>query len=304
MEEGIIELKDPKTLKEQVEILKARKMIIEDEDRAIEVLKRTNYYRLTAYALQFKSKENEYKGVTFNQMYKLYEFDKKLRNLLLVALEDIEITLRTYTAYNLSIKYGAEAYKNEEIFKNIDLHKGYYDESGKYHNGLLDEIESEKRKNRNEPFVKHHIKIYNGKFPIWAVIEIFSFGMLSKMYKNLVVAEQKEISRECFNTNNLLLESWLDILSYIRNTCAHYGRLYNKKLPRVPKVHNKYNKYKKYLETNKLFVAILAIKEILISINKYEEFKVNLKDLINEYIDVIDLNILGFNEKWEEILEL
>ncbi|WP_415337551.1 Abi family protein, partial [Clostridium perfringens] len=266
-----IELKAPKTFEEQLKILKSRKMIIEDEDKALEILRRTNYYRITAYALQCKV-NNEYQNISFNKMYKLYEFDKRLRHLILGVLEDIEISLRTYMAYNLSLKYGAEAYKCEEIFKNIDLLNGYYDEDGKRHNGLIDEINSEKRKNRNEPFVKHHMKIYDGKFPIWAVVEIFSFGMLSKMYKNLVVAEQKAISKGCFGINNQLLESWLDTLSYIRNSCAHYGRLYNKKLPRIPKIHTKYNKFKDELKINRLFVAILAIKEILKSINKYEAF--------------------------------
>ncbi|WP_415347799.1 Abi family protein [Clostridium perfringens] len=298
-----IELKAPKTFEEQLKILKSRKMIIEDEDKALEILRRTNYYRITAYALQCKV-NNEYQNISFNKMYKLYEFDKRLRHLILGVLEDIEISLRTYMAYNLSLKYGAEAYKCEEIFKNIDLLNGYYDEDGKRHNGLIDEINSEKRKNRNEPFVKHHMKIYDGKFPIWAVVEIFSFGMLSKMYKNLVVAEQKAISKGCFGINNQLLESWLDTLSYIRNSCAHYGRLYNKKLPRIPKIHTKYNKFKDELKINRLFVAILAIKEILKSINKYEAFKISLKELINEYIDVIDLEILGFSKNWEEILEI
>mgnify|MGYP000623335693 CR=1 FL=1 len=296
-------LKDPKTLDEQIQILKSRNMEIENEERAIEILKRTNYYRLTAYALQFKYK-NQYNNITFDKMYKLYEFDMKLRHLILSVLENIEISLRTYIAYNLSLKYGAEAHNKEEIFKDINLHKGYYDEDGRYHNGLLDEIESEKRKKKNELFVKHHIKTYNGKFPIWAVVEIFSFGMLSKMYKNLVVAEQKEISRGCFNTNHQLLESWLDTLAYIRNTCAHYGRLYNKKLPKIPKIHSRYSQYKEDIEINKVFVAILALKELLTPINKYDEFKESLKSLIKEYINVIDLYTLGFIDKWEEILEL
>lgn len=51
--------------------------------------------------------------------------------------------------------------------------------------------------------------------------------MLSRTYKNLKTNEQKDISKNCFNINNLLLESWLDNLSYVRNICAHYGRLYN-----------------------------------------------------------------------------
>lgn len=301
--EETTQLKEPKTFEEQIQILKSRNMEIENEERAIEILKRTNYYRLTAYALQFKHND-KYNDITFDKMYNLYKFDMKLRHLILSVLENIEISLRTYIAYNLSIKYGAEAHNREELFKDIDLYKGYIDANGEYHNGLLDEIKSEQIKKKNEPFVKHHIKTYKGKFPIWAVVELFSFGMLSKMYKNLIVAEQKEISRGCFNTNYQLLESWLDTLAYIRNTCAHYGRLYNKKLPKIPKIHSRYNKYKDHIEINKLFVAILALKELLTPINKYDEFKENLKELIKEYIDIIDLYTLGFIDEWEEVLDL
>lgn len=39
---------------EQVEILKSRNLIIENEDRAISILQRVNYYRLSAYILTYK----------------------------------------------------------------------------------------------------------------------------------------------------------------------------------------------------------------------------------------------------------
>lgn len=170
--EGITQLKEPRTFEEQIQILKSRNMEIENEERAIEILKRTNYYRLTAYALQFKHND-EYKDITFDKMYKLYKFDMKLRHLILAVLENIEISLRTYVAYNLSIKYGAEAHKKEELFKDIDLYKGYYDEDNKYHNGLLDEIKSEQIKKKMNLLLSIILKHMKGNFQYGRLLNCF-----------------------------------------------------------------------------------------------------------------------------------
>lgn len=297
-----IKLKEPKSFEDQVQILKSRNMKIENEEKAIEILKMTNYYRITAYALQFKTRNGYIEGATFETMYKLYKFDKRLRHIILEILESIEISLRTYMAYHLSMKYGAEAQENEHIFKNIDYYKGYDDSNGNHRKGLLDEIRSEIQKNRKELFVKHHINKYKGHFPIWVAVELFSFGMLSKTYRNLILEDQKAISKNCFNINYQLLESWLSNLSYIRNICAHYGRLYNKKMAITPMIHNKYKKDNIVL--NRLFISILAIKELTknISESEWNTFRIQLEALINDYIDVIDLELIGFPENWSEIL--
>lgn len=295
-----INIKEPKTFEEQLDILKTRKMIIESDERAIDILKKTNYYRLTAYALQFKENDNYNYNISFEVMYKLYQFDKKLRHLVLEVLENIEIALRTYMSYNLSIKYGAKALEKASIFRNSKLYNGYDDEIGKHHKGLIDEINVEINKNRKELFIKHHLQKYKGNFPIWVVIEIFSFGMLSKTYQNLNLCDQKSISRGCFNVNNKLLVSWLINLSYIRNICAHYGRLYNKKMTVKPKIHMKYNKDN--FDKDRLFVSILAIKELSTNIDEWDSFYMKLSLLIDEYYEVIDLSLIGFPLDWKEIL--
>lgn len=203
-------------------------------------------------------------------------------------------------AYHLSIKYGAEAHNNENIFKNKDYYNGYDDVNGKHHNGLIDEIRNEINKNRKELFVKHHLNKYNGHFPIWVVIELFSFGMLSKTYGNLILEDKKAIAKECFNINYQLLESWIKHLSYIRNICAHYGRLYNKKMAITPMIHNKYKN--DMLALNKVFTTILAIKELTKNITEWNIFRIQLETLICEYKDVIDLELIGFPSNWSEIL--
>lgn len=295
-----IKLKDPKSFEDQLEILKSRNMKVEDDKKAIEVLRMANYYRITAYVLQFKNENGYIEGTSFNNMYQLYKFDKRLRHILLEILESIEISLRTYIAYHLSLKYGAEAHKNEEIFNCKEYYKGYDDEEGRHHNGLIDEIRSEINKNKKELFVKHHINKYKGHFPIWVIVELFSFEMLSKTYGNLILKDKKAIANGCFNINYKLLDSWLKHLSYTRNICAHYGRLYNKKMSITPIIHNKYKNDS--LVFNRVFTTILCIKELTKNMSEWDSFKIQLETLIYEYKDVLDLELIGFPSNWSEIL--
>ena len=59
-------IKKPTTFIEQVDILKSRNLQIEEEEQAIETLRRINYYRLSAYMLSFKSGDRFHDGVSFS----------------------------------------------------------------------------------------------------------------------------------------------------------------------------------------------------------------------------------------------
>ena len=37
----------------------------------------------------------------------------------------------------------------------------------------------------NDVFMKHHFRKHDGAIPIWAIVEVVSFGILSKLIKNL-----------------------------------------------------------------------------------------------------------------------
>ena len=81
-------IKNAKTFEEQLLILQSRGIIVENPQEAILALQKVNYYRLVAYGLTLKdeSKQDSYlEGTTFQQLISIYEFDKKLRQLLLVT---------------------------------------------------------------------------------------------------------------------------------------------------------------------------------------------------------------------------
>lgn len=114
-------VKPPKTYKEQVDIYKSRNLYIEDSEYAEKNLQRINYYRLSAYGLTLKDpiNKNQYiSNASFNKMLSLYEFDRKLRLLLLGALETVEIAFRTQISYEIAHKFGPLGYKDKENFIN------------------------------------------------------------------------------------------------------------------------------------------------------------------------------------------
>ncbi|KEF39646.1 Abi-like protein [Schinkia azotoformans MEV2011] len=196
------QVKPPKTYKEQVEIYKNRNLQIEDPEKAEEVLKRINYYRLSGYGLTLKDPiyKNQYKeGLSFEKMLSLYEFDRKLRSLLLQKLEIIEIMFRTHFSYEIAHKCGPLGHRDKENFSVEEYHKESMEE--------LDKLVQKSRK--GELFIQHHFSKYGGQIPIWAVIEITSFGFLSKLYKNLALALRKHIASTYYGVPHIYIESWM-----------------------------------------------------------------------------------------------
>ena len=65
-----------------------------------DILVNIGYYRLSAYFLPFKSFDGTYvENLSFERVYRVYEFDRKFRNLLFSAIEVIEVSLRTRLAH-------------------------------------------------------------------------------------------------------------------------------------------------------------------------------------------------------------
>ena len=284
--------KPPTTFKEQVELYKCRKLHIEDSEYAEKILQRVNYYRLTAYGLTLKDPllKDEYAvGSSFNKMLSLYEFDRRLRLLLLGALETIEISFRTHISYEIAHKFGPMGYRDRKNFINEKFHQDSITE--------LDSLIDKSRK--GELFIEHHFKKYDGVIPIWAAIEVTSFGFLSKFYRNLNEEIKKHIAITYYNVPYPYLESWLQTLSNVRNVCAHYGRLYNKQLTFKPRLFKE--EIKQF--SNRYTYAAIYITERLLTKTEGNRFIMDLEALISEYEEDIDFSHIGFPSKWKELLK-
>lgn len=173
------------TIQEQIDNLKSIGLSITDESAAEKFLNDVSYFRfIKAYSLGLKSRNgNYYKSVTFAQLEELYRFNANFRTLLFPQIEKIEINLRCRISNYFSLKYGVLGYKDKRNFTN-------------YPDVFIDEIQREINRNRRTPFIRNFQQNYeNGDVPFYALVEILSFGTLSKFFKNMKNADKKEIAR-------------------------------------------------------------------------------------------------------------
>ena len=159
---------------------------------------------------------------------KLYVFDKKLRLLALDALERIELAVRVDVAHLLG-KYDPYAHENPDLFhgnfaKKLLTHGPHRRKTR--HAVWLESHRKLIRRARREPFVEHNISKY-GKLPIWAAIEIWDFGTLSRLFAGMKYSDKEIIAKKYGLPNGKVLQNWLRSLNFIRNVAAHHSRLWN-----------------------------------------------------------------------------
>lgn len=285
-----MDVKDFSGFSEQLEKLKSRGCFVADDSSAIRQLQRINYYRLSAYFLPFKKDDGTYIDETsFDTVFRIYEFDRKLRNLILSICEQTEVMLRTRIAYYHAEKYGALGYLNGDNFNNKHNHSKF-----------IEKCEKEIRQNANKPFVKHHIEKYNSQFPLWVLVELFSLGDLSVFFSDMLTPDKKQFAKDIFQTTQYNVSSWLFCLTALRNNCAHYARLYNTSFGTVPKTPKNLG----YKLGDKIFDYIMVLKLLYPDPFEWRNvYLTNLRALIEEYQGVIDMNRIGFPENWEFLLK-
>lgn len=284
------EIKPFKTFEEQIEILKYRGLIIHDRERVIKTLQHVNYYRISGYTLTLRKNDVFYKGITFDNVMELYNFDCELRTLLSYLLENVEISFRTHIAYYHAEKYGAIGYLNSDGFEDANYYSQFIDE-------LNNIIKNENRS--NEVFIKHYKDKYDNRFPLWVVVELLSFGSLSRLYRNSSFEIKQKIAVENYEIKYDYIQNWLHGLVILRNICAHRGRLYNRPMSIKPKISNKDKKLG--IRNDLVFIYIFILKKLIKDDKVWTNFLSMLKNTIKRY-PFVELANLGFPSNWIDIL--
>lgn len=291
-------LKPALTYDQQIaKLVNGHHLKISNIEFAKEILKKVNYYRLSGYGVGLKNADNkEYyqDTVSIDQLFTLYCFDSQFKNNLMRTIEQIEIELRTQIAYYLSIKYGPEVLMSETnfIYKTNKQGQSIY-------SILIKRLNKEIERQKNKPFVKHHIEKYNSQFPIWVSVELMSFGSLSSLFSILKTEDQKNISGY-YNTDPKYLKNWILCLVEVRNICAHYTRLYNMPLKENPRLYKENLQYKG--KQNKIFPVLLIIKRMLKENEQWQSLLKDLKNTFSKYKGSFKFDFMGFPKNWEEIL--
>lgn len=227
---------------DQLQRLKDRGLGVENDAAALDYLERLGYYRLSGYWYPMREidaaaslAQNKavrldtfVAGSRFEDVVRLYVFDKKLRLLALDALERIEMAVRVDVAHLLG-KRDPSAHNNPAClhgnFTKQVIPKGA--DAGKTkHQVWLAKYQSLLNRARNEPFVAHHLQEYGG-LPVWAAIEVWDFGLLSKLFAGMQYGDQQTIAAQYGAPNGTTFAKWLRSLNFMRNVSAHHSRLWN-----------------------------------------------------------------------------
>ena len=186
-----------KSYEEQIAILKSRGLIINDNENAKAILKKMNYYRLSAYSLTLRKNDVFYPGVTIEDIVALYDFDADLRKIVFEFSAVAETSARAYIEDEL--KHAAFL---KELFTAINR--------------------------SSDIFVIHHKEERGAIYPIWVAIEETTFGSLSKFYKNMLLSDRTSIAKEFYGLPREYIENFMQCASVARNIAAHGGRFYNR----------------------------------------------------------------------------
>lgn len=232
------EVKPFKEYSELVKELQKRGMTVSDSKRAERKISQVGYYRLSGFWYPcreidtIKNKYNKPKRLNnflpntdFDQIFQLYTLDKKLRLLLLDAIERIEINLKTVLAHELG-KVDGLAYQSSKFINPTQL-KDYY-QNNQIKNSWIEwsnRQRAELSRSREDAIIWH--KKSSKPIPIWVAVEAWSFGTLSKYFELLKQTYQNDIAARLGVSNPVLLVRWLQQINILRNRCAHHTRIWN-----------------------------------------------------------------------------
>ena len=282
-----------KNTSDLLNILEKRGLSLIDRDFAFDILGKIGYYRLSAYFIPFyENKDYFITHTTFRDIYELYEFDRELRVVIFKYLEQIEIALRAKISNTHAKYFGAFGYLEDKNSLNREMKSN----NGVLFDEFMDKIELEKSRS-NEVFIKHIREKYNSdELPIWALVEILSFGTLSKFYALL----PKYIKKEIISSFGLILDikvfqNWLIALTLVRNTCAHHSRIWNRCFTPAFKYPKKMKEFlNPSVKTNQIFFALSVMLVLL----KDSGLKEQIILLLKKY-PKIDESKMGFLPDWQ-----
>ena len=303
-----------KNLDEQLEIFKYKGLVIENEEFAKTVLLRENYFFLNGYRHLFMKSANNKRyieGTTFEEMYSLFLFDRQFRNIIFKHLLIVENNIKSIISYQLSKKYG---YKESDYLKTKNF-DGSPDKQRQI-NDLLKKMKRQIRVNGSQHSATSHYLSNYGYIPLWVLVKVLSFGIVSEMYSILKLEDRLAIAN-IYNIDQETLTNYLPILANYRNLCAHEDILFENKTQRFiddTKYHALLNIEKiddEYIYgKNDLFALLIIIRQLLTT-NEVKDLIIEIERVLNnlEYnlksisIDKV-LDRMGFPPNWKEIADI
>ena len=303
-----------KTLDEQIEILKSKGLVITDIEKTKSILLRENYFFISGYRHLFMNSRKDHvfiPGTTFEELYAMFIFDRRVRNIFFKNLLIIENNIKSLISYQLSKKYG---YKEKEYLDSKNFSKDPI-KIRQVHD-VLNKVKRQIRNNVKQHSATMHYVTNYGYIPLWILVKVLSFGIVSELYNILDESDKIEIA-SIYGVDIESLEIYLSILSNYRNLCAHEDILYDHRTQKVipnTRFHSKLNiemtdgeyNYGK----NDLFAVVIILKQLLTE-NEFRDFisEVGYEiDILEGKTNILPinnfLNNIGFPDNWRDIVNI
>lgn len=288
--------KPPLTFEQQADLLLVRGMV-GDRGLMVQRLRSVNYYRLSGYWFPFRNPDATFQpGTTFETVWKHYVFDRRLRLLVLDAVERIEVAVRTQISYHHAHRHGVFAYATDPQ----SLPKLW----GNRWNDFTARV-GEETGRASELFVASFRTKYgdmHNALPVWMATEVMAFGTVVTFFLGLEQPLKRQIAAE-WGVPDVIFESWLHTLNSVRNICAHHSRLWNRRLPTKPIIPGA-RKYPDWhtpasLDQNYVFSVLTICKHCLQRVAPQSRWAQRWRALLAEYPE-IPLASMGVPADWEQ----
>ncbi len=282
---GLI-IKETKTNEQLINHLITKGVKVKNKKQALNLLERYSYYAIVnTYKDIFKVKGKYINGVTFEEIYALYEFDKNIKTIFLKYILEIELIIKALLANTITENYGIKNYLKTSNFNS----QASLTEIQKLRNKINKEIKN----NYGKHDAITHYKDKYGFIPPFVLVKILTFGEISKYYGLLKQRDRQMISKY-FNLSDKELRQILKILVLMRNECAHNERIYTFRSNLFINIKNINRNYKHQLKSTDLFIVMNCLERMLEPYgnnNLKKEFEKEITKL-SKRIKSIDVNTI------------
>ncbi len=218
-----------KRIRDRLGELERRGFSIPDHDKAAFYLDRIGWHRFCGYANPFEyALRRAPREITFDEILRLYRFDRELRLLCLNATERIEMCLKACLSEHLIDSYGHEWFRRDDAFPDWLSRPSIGAKQSKLQLNIINGYE---KKLNNIPHRPSDDLAYTPD-----VMCSISLGQASQLYEMLDRDTQIEIANQFRKYSYdspifaITLRDWLKVISLIRNASAHHDILWNIRL--------------------------------------------------------------------------
>lgn len=267
-------------------------------DRSLNALAFVGYHRLLIYMRPFQDDQKRFHPhVQFDDVLKVYDFDRRLRLLFLEAIDRIEVGFRAVITNTMAAdkSCGPHFYLDAVNFADSAAHRD-----------LLRQVLN--LRDKENLALKHYYATYNTPAlpPIWVVLEAMTIGQMSRLFCDLHLDHRKRVAAR-FGFDEAVLITWLKSLTLLRNVCAHHGRLWNASITAsAPRYANSIAaEFPPHADRGRIFARAVVAQALLARIDPASDWKDKFKALLatlpsNALAKAgMTSAVLGSPEQWE-----